>query len=382
MKRLAPIVFAVAGFVGVNLPDIAHARGKARHVTRKVKAHGKKRRHVVERAVPTYTHGGMPNVQAHAAVVLDMEKGEELFAKNADEVRSIASISKLMAMMVVLDRGLDLDKTTVIVDDDRKLAVRGARSRLPVGLSFTNRDLLHAALMASDNRAVPALGRAVGLAPEILASEMSKKAIALGLTHTSFGDPTGLDDRNHSTPREVARFLMAAIRYPLIAEITRKATYLTRAVDPRRHYAVEYTNTDVWARGKRYQVLGGKTGYTDLAGYCLAIAAHLDGRGDVAMVFLGEQGKMTRFADFARAATWIAEKKPGGLIGVASAKENGAPAAKSTGSSPSPSPSPSAEGHSTTGSGPGSNEASATGSAAGVTSGSAAATGALEAAAH
>jgi D-alanyl-D-alanine endopeptidase (penicillin-binding protein 7) len=232
-------------------------------------------------------------------------------------VRSIASISKLMAMMVVLDRGLDLDKTTVIVDDDRKLAVRGARSRLPVGLTFTNRDLLHAALMASDNRAVPALGRAVGLAPELLAAEMTKKAIALGLAHTSFGDPTGLDDRNHSTPREVAKFLMAAIHYPLIAEITRKATYLARAVDTRRHYAVEYTNTDVWARGSRYQVLGGKTGYTDLAGYCLAIAAHLDGRGDVAMVFLGEQGKMTRFADFARAATWIAEKKPPALLAQA-----------------------------------------------------------------
>src|SRR5262249_43510589 len=147
---------------------------------------GKGARHV-ERAVPTYTRGGMPNIQAQAAVVVDMKgDGPPLFQKNPDAVRPIASISKLMAMMVVLDHKLDLDAQTAISDEDRRIALRGARSRLPVGMTFTNRDLLHAALMASDNRAVPALGRAVGLGPEQMTAAMNARARELGLKVTTF----------------------------------------------------------------------------------------------------------------------------------------------------------------------------------------------------
>jgi len=272
----------------------------------------KRRRFVREKPVPVYTHGGMPNIQAQAAVVVDLASGAELFQKNPDAERPIASISKLMAMMVVLDRALDLDGATAIEAGDRDVARGGARSRLPVGMKFTNRDLLHAALMASDNRAVPALGRAVGLDPAAFTAAMNKKAAELGLVRTSFGDPTGLDERNRSTPREVAKMLAAALKVPLIAEITRKASYVASPVGKPR-WRIEYTNTDAIARGRKFTVLGGKTGYTDLAGYCLAIAARLteqSGQRDVAMVFLGDHGKMTRFGDFSRAAQWIAEKKP------------------------------------------------------------------------
>src|SRR5262249_34325544 len=153
-----------------------------------------------------------------------------------------------MAMIVVLERKLDLDAVTEMRPSDRDLARRGAPSRLPTGMKFTNRDLLHAALMASDNRAVPALGRAVGLDTEPMGKAMNEKARELGLRHTSFGDPTGLDDRNRSTPRELARVLKVAIHVPLIAEITRKAKYLARSVD-RPGYTVEYQNTDLVARG-------------------------------------------------------------------------------------------------------------------------------------
>src|SRR3954468_15639426 len=103
------------------------------------------------RAIATYTRGGMPNVQAQAAVAIDLSTGEELYVKNPDAVRPIASISKLMAMLVVLDpvRYLDLDAPTTMIESDKQIAFGGARSRLPVGMAFTNRDLLHAALMAS-----------------------------------------------------------------------------------------------------------------------------------------------------------------------------------------------------------------------------------------
>lgn len=299
MKRLT-LVFLVTLALA---PLPAHAAKKHRGSHRRSAAR--------ERPVSVYTRGGMPNIQAQAAVVIELDGGQELFQKNPDEVRPIASISKLMAMMVVLDRRLDLDAITEVLESDRKLARRGARSRLPVGAKFTNRDLLHAALMASDNRAVPALGRAVGLDPAAMTAAMNKKSTDLGLTHTSFGDPTGLDERNRSTPREVARMLAAALKMPLISEITRKARYVAHSVGGRASRAIEYTNTDVIARGSRYDVLGGKTGYTDLAGYCLAIAARLDQKREVAMVFLGAHGKLTRFGDFTRAAQWIAEKKPG-----------------------------------------------------------------------
>ena len=272
-----------------------------------------------ERPVSTYAHGGGPNIQAQAALVVDLRSGEELFARRPDDVRPIASISKLMAMMVVLERNLDLEAVTEMLPADRDLARRGARSRLPTGMKFRNLDLVHAALIASDNRAVPALGRAVGLDPEAMTQAMNEKARELGLSRTSFGDPTGLDDRNRSTPRELARVLSAALSVPLIAEITRKARYLVHAVD-QPGYTVEYQNTDVVARGGKFEVLTGKTGYTDLAGYCLAIAARLPedaGNREVAMVFLGEQGKLTRFGDFGRAAQWIAEKKPAPILPAA-----------------------------------------------------------------
>lgn len=308
LSLLVGLVLLLAAPAALAKSQAQPGRGKGRARAGRQAARGGPAREVA-----TYDKAGLPNILAQAAVVVDLTSGEELYARRPDDVRPIASISKLMAMMVVLDRGLDLDGVTEMLPTDRDLARRGARSRLPTGMKFTNRDLLHAALMASDNRAVPALGRAVGLDPERLTEAMNDKAGALGLRRTSFGDPTGLDDRNRSTPRELARVLRAAAAVPLIGEISKKAKYLARAVD-RPGYTVEYENTDLVARGGRFTVLTGKTGYTDLAGYCLAIAAHLPpdgGNRDVAMVFLGEAGKLTRFGDFGRVAQWIAEKRPG-----------------------------------------------------------------------
>jgi D-alanyl-D-alanine endopeptidase (penicillin-binding protein 7) len=260
------------------------------------------------RAVPTYTRSGDPNIQAQAAVVMDLTEGQELFMKNPDAIRPIASISKLMAMLAVLDRNLPLDAATTMIESDRKIASGGARSRLPMGMEFTNRDLLHAALMASDNRAVPALGRAVGLDPEQLVTAMNDKAKQLGMLHTHFEDPVGLNPGNTSTPRDLVLMLRAAIKQPLISEITQKAKYVAHPVG-RPGWTIEYSNTDLIARNGKWSVLTGKTGYTDLALYCLAIAVRMAAQHDVAMVFLGAVGKMTRFADFQRVAQWLSERK-------------------------------------------------------------------------
>ena len=269
------------------------------------------------RGVATYTRGGLPNIQAQAAAVVDLGSNEELVMKNADEQRPIASISKLMAMLVVLDpeRKLDMDAATTMTDSDRLIANGGARSRLPIGLAFTNRDLLHAALMASDNRAVPALGRAVGLNPQQMVEAMNAKAKQLDLKNTTFEDPVGLNANNKSTARDLVGLLRAAMRNQTITEITQKAKYVAHPVG-KPGWTIEYTNTDVIARSGRYEVITGKTGYTDVALYCLAIAVKMMGAKPVAMVFLGAVGKMTRFGDFGRVAQWLAERKWGKSAGL------------------------------------------------------------------
>lgn len=328
-RWLLPLGFLLS--LATPIADLGHvpeAQAAVRRRAVPAKNRGKHRRKAAPRAVPVYTRAGLPNIQAQGAVVVDLERGVPLYEKNPDAVRPIASISKLMAMLVVMERrigttgrGLDLDAKTTITETDARLTARGAKSRLLVGMALTNRDLLHAALMASDNRAVLALGRAVGLSPPALAAEMTAKARALGLSKTEFHDPTGLDYRNVSTPREVVKMLVAALKEPVIAQICRTAHFVAHALPPRRE-AIEYTNTDHLVRTSRHHVLGGKTGYNDRAGYCLVVAARIpagpagpDKKGEkrereVAMAFLGAEGELTRFADFGRAAQWLTERRP------------------------------------------------------------------------
>src|SRR5262249_53725346 len=156
--------------------------------------------------------------------------GVPIYEKNPDEVRPIASISKLMAMLVVVEHKPDLNAKTTITAADARLTTRGAKSRLVVGMTLSNLDLLHAALTASDNRAVRALGRAVGLEPGPFAAAMSARARGLGLKKTHFVDPTGLDYGNVSTPREVIAMLQAALKQPLIAEICRTTQHVARSL--------------------------------------------------------------------------------------------------------------------------------------------------------
>lgn len=309
-------------------PGMASAKSLRKPTVRRG---GKKKSHrpVRERPVAVYTRAGLPNIQARAALIVEVgdeaAANQPLYQKNPDEVRPIASISKLMAMLVVLEHKPELTAKTTITESDAKLAARGAKSRLLTGMTLTNRDLLYAALLASDNRAVLALGRAVGLAPAQLAAQMTARARALGLKKTQFLDPTGLDYRNVSTPREVIAFLQAALKNPLIAQACRTTQYTAHAEQasrgssvprrPPRSTAIEYTSTDLLLRASKHVIHGGKTGYNDQAGYCLVVAARLQQPStkprEVAMAFLGAEGKLTRFADFGRAAQWLVERSPG-----------------------------------------------------------------------
>jgi D-alanyl-D-alanine endopeptidase (penicillin-binding protein 7) len=250
--------------------------------------------------------GNLPNVQSLGALVIDLDTGQELFARKPDQPRSIASISKLAAALTVMDRNLDLDGLVTIKHVDAEVARGGARSRLLEGMTLSNRDLLHAALLSSDNRAVSALGRAVGLGTMPLTAAMNRKVASLGLRYTRFREPTGLSADNQSTPRETILLLKAAMAHPVLGPIVRRPEYDAHPVSKP---PIHYVSTDRPAARANVQILGGKTGYNDSARYCLVIAVQIAGHS-YGMSLLGSEGDLTRFGDVARIADWIVAHKP------------------------------------------------------------------------
>jgi D-alanyl-D-alanine endopeptidase (penicillin-binding protein 7) len=310
MQKAMLLGLVVCLCVALPHPDGAEAK----------KARGKRK----SKPIAALTKEGLPNVQAKGAIVIDMATGTEIYGKDADTPRPIASTTKIFVAMVVRSRGLDLDGETTITEDDQKAARGGAKSRLLVGRRFKNVDLLRAMLIASDNRACTALGRAVGLTPEQLVDEMNKLARKLGLKRTRFTDTSGLRG-NESTPREMAIALEASLEDPLLVEIMTTKQVTVSATDAgevkgegqkqkkakkKGAYAVTYNNTNVSLREGRWVVIGGKTGYTDAARYCLVIAAEIGGV-KVVMSFYGAEGELTRFADFSRVAQWMESGGPG-----------------------------------------------------------------------
>jgi serine-type D-Ala-D-Ala endopeptidase (penicillin-binding protein 7) len=253
---------------------------------------------------------GLPEVKSQSVVVIDAETGAEIFGKDADEIRAIASTTKIFVAMAVRKKGLDLDAWTEITRVEVKQARGGARTRLDIGRVFRNKDLLRAMLMASDNRAPTALGRAAGLDPDQLVAAMNDIAKDLHLKRTKFTDPTGLRG-NVSTAREMAIALRAALEDDVLREVMADEFELIvgKWGKPKIHYGT--TNAPLVA--KKYDVIGGKTGYTTAAGYCFVTGARFGGR-TLVMTFLGARGKSMRFGDFNRVAAWLESGAPGAKI--------------------------------------------------------------------
>ncbi len=245
-----------------------------------------------------------PSVESRSAVVLDVTSGDELFAKDADEIRPIASTTKIFVAMAVRKR-LDLDGWTEISKVDAHYAAGGARTRLDIGQKFRNKDLLRAMLIASDNRAPTALARAAGMSPDDLVAAMNEIARHLHLKHTRFSDPTGLRG-NVSTAREMAIALRAVLTDGVLRGIMRQDSADVVSKD---HYAkIHYGTTNQALVVGKWNVIGGKTGYTHAAGYCFITGARFEDR-EVVMAFLGASGKLTRFADFNRVAAWLDHRR-------------------------------------------------------------------------
>jgi D-alanyl-D-alanine endopeptidase (penicillin-binding protein 7) len=253
---------------------------------------------------------GLPEVRSKGVAVLDVATGAAVFGRGADDVRAIASTTQIFVALAVRRRGIDLDGWTEISRVDVKHALGGARTRLDVGQTFRNADLLRAMLMASDNRAPTALGRAVGLDPPGLVKAMNQLARELGLRKTRFTDPSGLRG-NVSTAREMALALRVVLRDRVLRQIMATDSAVIRS---KSGYAkLVYGNTNEPLLARRFKVSGGKTGYTVPAGYCYVTGAEFRGR-EVVMAFLGAEGKQTRFADFGRIATWLEAGAPGSRV--------------------------------------------------------------------
>ena len=240
-----------------------------------------------------------PHLNLKSALLVNYEDGSVIYAKNAHKPRPVASLSKLVAAMVVIDKGVDLGRTEKITKVDAR---RSSRSRLRVGYELTLYDLLHAALMNSDNRATRALARATCGSIKEFAREMNRKCAKLGLEKTEFHEPTGLDSRNVSTAHEIAKIVHYARDYDLIAEITAKKRYKVKVVN-KKNRPVQMANTNLLVVSP-YKVLTGKTGYIRAADYCLASLVKNKKGERLTVVVLGAPGDRLRFKEARRLVDW------------------------------------------------------------------------------
>jgi D-alanyl-D-alanine endopeptidase (penicillin-binding protein 7) len=239
-------------------------------------------------------------LRAEAAVVYNPETNEIVWGTDVQQQRPIASITKVMTALVVLDQQIDLTRDVVVsARDVRRASTTYLRRRERVTLD----NLMHLALIASDNAAARVLARATGLGTKEFIRLMNQKANELGLQDTQFVDPSGLHENNLSTPYDVARLITTASREPTIARIMRNKTYRLRT--SRRGLTIR--NTNRLLRG-RYSIQAGKTGYIDEAGFCLATVVKLPGKDPLAVVVLGAGSNAGRFREVRRLVDWVSTK--------------------------------------------------------------------------
>ena len=242
---------------------------------------------------------GNPLLRSAAVVVQDQSSGTVLFEKNAGAVLPIASITKLMTAMVVLDSNPSLHETLSIDDEDVD-TLRGSRSRLSVGTRLAREEMLRLALMSSENRAASSLARHYPGGRTAFVDAMNKKAAALGLGETRFFDSTGLNAGNVSSARDLAKMVVAASKYPLIREFSTGTEY---AVDVNGRTRV-YHNTNALVSSPDWEIGVSKTGYINEAGRCLVMQAWLNQKPMI-IVLLDSWGKLTRLGDANRIKRWI-----------------------------------------------------------------------------
>ncbi len=240
-----------------------------------------------------------PNLRSASVLVVDPTNSSVLLSKNADVAAPIASITKLMTALVVLDAGQSLDQVIEVTDAEGDYGKSWA-SRLSVGTTLTRGDMMHLALMASENRAAHALGSAYPGGIPAIVRAMNAKAAALGMTSAHFVEPTGLSSDNVASPEDLAKLVIAASRNPTIRNFSTDPSYAVRV----RRHLVEFRNTDRLVSNPTWNIVVQKTGYITEAGRCLVMETVIEGRS-VVIVLLDSLGKYTRLADATRVKNWL-----------------------------------------------------------------------------
>jgi D-alanyl-D-alanine endopeptidase (penicillin-binding protein 7) len=241
------------------------------------------------------------DLKSSVALVIDQDTNEVLFSKNSGAVLPIASITKLMTALVVTEAGLPLQEQLIVAQDDVD-ATAGSRSRLQMGTELSRGEMLHLALMASENRAAHVLGRTYPGGIDAFIRAMNRKAEQLGMFDTRYVEPTGLSSDNQSSARDLAQLVRAAMEHPIIRELS---TSLEASV-PVGARQVQFRNTNGLVRNPEWEIGLQKTGYISAAGRCVVLQAQMAGR-KLIMVLLDSAGKYSRIGDAERLRKWVAE---------------------------------------------------------------------------
>jgi len=242
-------------------------------------------------------------LRSAAVLVVNQEDGQLLYAKNTDAVMPIASITKLMTAVVILDSGLPLDEPVIITREDVD-RLKGTKSRLGLGVTLPRSEMLRLALMASENRAAAALARSYPGGTEAFVVAMNLKAKQLGMRDTRYVDASGLNPNNVSTAADLAILVNAGYRYPLIRDYSTTESVRLAFRGNRKVRALAFRNSNALVRSGQWEIGLQKTGYISEAGRCLVMQARISAR-PVIIVLLDSWGKFTRVADANRIRRWV-----------------------------------------------------------------------------
>jgi len=272
-------------------------------------------------AVPAWEHIRYGNPRALAlrsqvGLVVDEREGVILYARDIDKPRPIASLTKLLTVVTMLDAKIPLDRSIEIVDQDRD-RLKGSRSSLPFGTTLTRAELMQIALVASDNRASAALGRTYPGGSRALVRVMNEKARMLGLTRTRASDASGLRPENVSTARDLARLVYVTRDYPLIARWS--TTRRFSVIDQNTGRELSFRNTNSLVHRERWKIALSKTGFTSEAGNCLIMRTTIVNR-PLIVVLLNSWGKLSKYGDSGRIRDWLVATERAARIGEEQAR--------------------------------------------------------------
>lgn len=241
------------------------------------------------------------HLASHSALLVDLQTNQVIYENKPDQVVPIASVTKLMTAMVVLDAKQSMEEE-ITVDISQTKEMKGVFSRVKLGSTLNRHDMLLIALMSSENRAAASLAHHYPGGYNAFIAAMNAKARALGMSHTRYVEPTGLSEQNVSTARDLSKLLVAARRYPMLSELSTTKEKTVAFKKP--NYTLGFHNTDHLLNQKNWDIEITKTGFTDKAGHCLVLVTSMGGR-PVALVILDAFGKYTHFADASRLRSWV-----------------------------------------------------------------------------